>query len=56
MNSNKVRKLIESGEGIKMEFMSNRDALSDDVYETICAFLNTGGGEILLGVEDDGRI
>ncbi len=56
MTSNKVRKLIESGEGIKIEFKSNRDVLSDDLYETICAFLNTGGGEILFGVEDDGWI
>ena len=26
------------------------------VYETICAFLNRNGGDILLGVEDDGTI
>ena len=31
-------------------------ALNKDVYETVCAFLNRSGGELLLGVRDDGVI
>lgn len=27
-----------------------------DVYETVCAFLNRHGGDIILGVEDNGNI
>ncbi len=28
----------------------------NDAFETICAFLNTDGGTLILGVEDDGTI
>ena len=28
----------------------------DNLFETICAFLNRNGGNIFLGVDDDGKI
>ena len=52
----KIRALIKRGEGIGVEFKGSETALSKNVYETVCAFLNRSGGEILLGVEDDGTI
>jgi len=26
------------------------------IYESVCAFLNRSGGELLLGVRDDGEV
>ncbi|MDR0820276.1 MAG: ATP-binding protein [Endomicrobium sp.] len=30
--------------------------ISNTVYETVCAFLNAKGGDILLGVKDNAEI
>lgn len=51
-----VRKLIEQGEGLKVEFKECQFALTGDIYETVCAFLNQNGGEILLGVSNNGTV
>ena len=48
--------LIKEGEGLRVEFKTCRKALNRDVYETVCAFLNRYGGEILLGVDDNGGV
>lgn len=53
---NRMKELIQKGEGIDLEFKTCRDQISRDVYETVCAFLNRHGGTILLGVKDDGTI
>jgi ATP-dependent DNA helicase RecG len=50
----RIRKLIQNGEKINVEFKSAQGGLPKSVYETVCSFLNTKGGEIILGV-DDGR-
>lgn len=58
--------LIRSGEDEQVEFKStarwdlrankvNR-VLSDIVAQTIAGFANSGGGSLLIGVDDDGRI
>lgn len=52
----KIRSIIEQGEGLRIEFKECRTALNRDVYETVCAFLNRHGGEILLGVNNSGKI
>ncbi|KAB3535368.1 winged helix-turn-helix transcriptional regulator [Alkaliphilus pronyensis] len=54
-----IRKIIETikhGEGLKIEFKESKNRLNKDVYETVCAFLNRSGGELFLGVKDDGEI
>jgi len=56
MNAAKVHTLIKQGEGMRIEFKTCRTALNRDVYETVCAFLNRAGGELLLGVADDGAV
>ena len=50
----RLRKLLKGGEGISVEYKKSTTAINRDVYETVCAFLNRCGGEILLGVDDDG--
>ena len=56
MNINELKKLIEQGEGIAVEFKEARNALSKDVFESVCAFLNRNGGHLFLGVNDEGKI
>ncbi len=56
MESRQILKLIKQGEGKKLEFKESANKLPGNLFETICAFLNTGGGEILLGVSDEGNI
>ena len=51
-----IKALIKQGEGISLEFKECRQALSRDVYETVCAFLNRHGGTLLLGVTDAGVV
>jgi ATP-dependent DNA helicase RecG len=56
MLEDKIRSLIKKGEGLKLEFKECRSELSKNIFETVCAFLNRVGGEILLGVEDSGSV
>ena len=56
MLERRLRTLIKEGEGLRVEFKTCRKALNRDVYETVCAFLNRYGGEILLGVDDNGGV
>ena len=48
----KVYLLIGRGEGEKVEFKKNEKS----VVETVCAFANTFGGTVLVGVTDEGKI
>jgi ATP-dependent DNA helicase RecG len=56
MNEKRIRQLLAQGEGLQVEFKTCRSALNRDVYETICAFLNRCGGDLLLGVTDNGEV
>ncbi len=51
-----IRKLINKGEGINIEFKESKIKLNKDVFESVCAFLNRIGGHLFLGVRDDGTI
>ena len=52
----RIQALIQAGESRTVEFKTARRQLPRDLYETVCAFLNRDGGDILLGVRDDGGI
>jgi len=51
-----LKALIKQGEGISVEFKECRRTLNRDVYQTVCAFLNRHGGDLLLGVKDAGEV
>jgi predicted HTH transcriptional regulator len=51
-----LKALIEQGEGISIEFKECRRTINRNVYETVCAFLNRHGGDLLLGVSDAGKV
>jgi hypothetical protein len=58
--------IIAAGEGARLEFKStlrmnlhtnkNDDAITHACLKTVAAFLNTDGGQLLIGVADDGSI
>ena len=56
MNKTGIKQLIRRGEGISVEFKECRNKLNKDVFESICAFLNRNGGDLILGVNDKGKI
>ena len=47
---------IQLGEGVTQEFKRCGGSIEKDVLETVCSFLNRFGGDIFLGVNDDGSI
>lgn len=51
-----VKNIIGQGESINVEFKECKSELGKNVFETVCAFLNTNGGEILLVVKNKGEI
>jgi len=52
-----LSKLISQGETLTVEFKSDLKSLPDrDLLAVVVSLANTDGGELLLGVEDDGQI
>ena len=50
-------KEMDPKKSLTVEFKSDRTKISDDVIvEAVVAMANTDGGDIYLGVEDDGQI
>jgi len=56
VNIKKIKHIISKGEGISIEFKKASKQLPENLFETVCAFLNRKGGEILLGVDDNKNI
>jgi len=56
VHTKKIKFLIEQGEGISIEFKKADKQLPENLFETVCAFLNRKGGEILLGIDDNKNI
>ena len=52
----KLRTLLAIGENANIEFKRAGDGPKPDTFETVCAFLNTAGGDLLLGVADNGEV
>jgi ATP-dependent DNA helicase RecG len=56
-NEHEIMKLIQQGESLTLEFKSDSKCLPDrELVAAVVAMANTEGGDLLLGVEDDGRI
>ena len=56
MTSEGIQKLLLLGENIAIEFKRCGNGIDADTYESVCSMLNRFGGDILLGVEDDGTV
>lgn len=56
-NEHEIGKLVQQGESLRLEFKSDLKCLPDrDLVATVVSLANTDGGDLLLGVEDDGTI
>ncbi len=53
MDLQQVQKIIDQGEGLRIEFKDATDIVPRSLYETVVSFSNTDGGTILLGVDDN---
>ena len=52
-----MERLIPEKESLTVEFKSDKKPLSDEIIiDSVVAFANTEGGDLYLGVEDDGSI
>ncbi len=56
MTPEELKTHLASGEGISCEFKRCSDVPGSDTFETVCSFANRQGGNIFLGVEDNGEI
>ena len=56
MDVQKLQTTFEIGETVAVEFKRCGGKIEADTYETVCSFLNRFGGDIYLGVEDNGGV
>lgn len=56
MDFQEIKHIIQNGEKIDVEFKESKNALTKDVFDTVCSFNNRNGGHILLGVNDKREI
>ncbi|MDI9526088.1 MAG: putative DNA binding domain-containing protein [Pseudomonadota bacterium] len=57
MNEKELRAKLDAGETLTVEFKSDRGPLPDrELVAAVVALANTEGGELFLGVEDDGTV
>ena len=43
-------------EDLHTEYKEARSAVPKSLFDTVCAFLNTDGGTVYLGIDDDGYV
>jgi len=54
MKIERLKEMISGGESITVEFKQSKTKLNRDVFESVCAFLNRNGGNLFLGIDDNG--
>ncbi|MDR0652456.1 MAG: putative DNA binding domain-containing protein, partial [Synergistaceae bacterium] len=54
MTTEKLKTIFAVGETIAVEFKRCGGKIESDTYQTVCSFLNRFGGDLYLGVEDNG--
>lgn len=52
----KFKALTRKGEDTRIEYKTCTEEVSESLYESVCSFLNHSGGQILVGVQNDGTI
>ena len=56
ITSSRITTLLTIGENLNIEFKRASNGPKADAFESVCAFLNKAGGDLLLGVDDDGTV
>lgn len=56
MDLKEFQSILTIGETVAVEFKRCGNGIESDTYETVCSFLNRFGGDIFMGVLDDGTV
>lgn len=56
MDLNTFEFMLTIGETVAAEFKRCGNGIEHDVYESVCSFLNRFGGDLFMGVLDDGTV
>ena len=56
MDKKELQSILAIGETVAVEFNRCGSGIENDTYETVCSFLNRFGGDLFLGVLDDGTV
>lgn len=56
MDLNELQSILTIGETVAVEFKRCGNGIENDTYETVCSFLNRFGGDLFLGVLDNGTV
>lgn len=56
MDIRTVQSILTIGETIAVEFKRCGNGIESDTYETVCSFLNRFGGDLFMGVLNDGTV
>ena len=56
MDQNTLQSILTIGETAAVEFKRCSSGIESDTYESVCSFLNRFGGDLFLGVQDDGTV
>lgn len=56
MDKETFRSILSVGETVAVEFKRCGNGIEHDVYESICSFLNRFGGDLFMGVLDNGTV
>lgn len=51
-----MKSILKIGETVAVEFKRCGSGIEADTYESVCSFLNRFGGDLFMGVLDDGTI
>lgn len=51
-----IKTFLDLGENVAVEFKRCGKGIEPDTYESVCSFLNRFGGDIFMGVEDNGNV
>lgn len=49
-----IKHLLQQKENERIEFKTSRKTLPETLFQTVCAMLNNEGGDVMLGIADDG--
>ncbi len=56
MDSKTLQSFLTIGETVAVEFKRCGNGIESDTYESVCSFLNRFGGDLFIGVLDDGTV
>lgn len=56
MDLKTLQSMLTIGETVAVEFKRCGNGIESDTYETVCSFLNRFGGDIFMGVLDNGTV